>query len=274
MSSFEEFLEEDLDKYFKRLTEFSYVENFDLIHKGLLNLRDNQQFIEMGRIPKTGFNKENRKWKFEEDKIPFIKAANDGMSNFPLLYLPPITKVVQYDFFIALYTMIQLNYIYCANEKLDDDDYKNIILGDVAAYFTYFVEDFENPGKIPEPSEDFFKQITNMKYETKDVNKFFNCIWDVTSAYTAGYRTDINYCRTLVFAALYLSACSALKNNRDSIAFEDVITGYLTIFKLFYIDIRPLVKKGYANYRGFYYKNKKAGYPKKILWADYYSTEK
>ena len=142
MSFFEEFLEEDLDKYFKRLTEFSYVENFDLIHKGLLNLRDNQQFIEMGRIPKTGFNKENRKWKFEEDKIPFIKAANDGMSNFPLLYLPPITKVVQYDFFIALYTMIQLNYIYCANEKLDDDDYKNIILGDVAAYFTYFVEDF------------------------------------------------------------------------------------------------------------------------------------
>ena len=274
MSFFEEFLEEDLDKYFKRLTEFSYVENFDLIHKGLLNLRDNQQFIEMGRIPKTGFNKENRKWKFEEDKIPFIKAANDGMSNFPLLYLPPITKVVQYDFFIALYTMIQLNYIYCANEKLDDDDYKNIILGDVAAYFTYFVEDFENPGKIPEPSEDFFKQITNMKYETKDVNKFFNCIWDIISPYTTAYRSGMNYCRTIGFAALYLSACSALKNNRDSISFEDVITGYLTIFKLFYIDIRPLVKKGYANYRGFYYKNKKAGYPKKILWADYYSTEK
>ena len=220
MSFFEEFLEEDLDKYFKRLTEFSYVENFDLIHKGLLNLRDNQQFIEMGRIPKTGFNKENRKWKFEEDKIPFIKAANDGMSNFPLLYLPPITKVVQYDFFIALYTMIQLNYIYCANEKLDDDDYKNIILGDVAAYFTYFVEDFENPGKIPEPSEDFFKQITNMKYETKDVNKFFNCIWDIISPYTTAYRSGMNYCRTIGFAALYLSACSALKNNRDSISLQ------------------------------------------------------
>ena len=153
--------------------------------------------------------------------------------------------------------MIQLNYIYCANEKLDDKDYKSIILGDIGAYFTYFVEDFENPKTLHEPSEDFFKQITDIKYRTKDVNKFFNCIWDVTSAYTAGYRTDINYCRTLVF-----------------ISFEDVVTGYLTIFKLFYIDIRPLVKKGYANYRGFYYKNKKAGYPKKILWADYYSTEK
>ena len=89
-----------------------------------------------------------------------------------------------------------------------------------------------------------------MKYETKDVNKFFNCIWDIISPYTTAYRSGMNYCRTIGFATLYLSACSALKNNHDSISFEDVITGYLTIFKLFYIDIRPLVKKGYANYRG------------------------
>ena len=38
MSFFEEFLEEDLDKYFKRLNEFSYVENFDF-KKNLENLR-------------------------------------------------------------------------------------------------------------------------------------------------------------------------------------------------------------------------------------------
>ena len=94
------------------------------------------------------------------------------------------------------------------------------------------------------------------------------------STFTVHYETYINHCRTVGFSALYLCACSALKNNHDSITFEDVVTGYLTIFKLFYIDIRPLVKKGYANYRGFYYKNKKAGYPKRILWADYYSTEK
>ena len=274
MDYWDEVFEEQLDDDLKKLNEFSYVEGFDLIREGLLNLRDNQQFIEMGRIPKTGFNKEGSKWKFEEDKIPFIKAAKDGMSNFPLLYLPPLTKVVQYDFFIGLYSIIQVNYIYYANEKLDDGDYRSIILGDIGAYFTYFVEDFENPGEIPEPSEGFFNRLTNIKYESKEVRKFHNCISDTISAFTVYYETHINHCRTVAFSALYLSACSALKNNRDSISFEDVITGYLTIFKLFYIDIRPLVKKGYANYRGFYYKNKKAGYPKKILWADYYSTEK
>ena len=196
------------------------------------------------------------------------------MSNFPLLYLPPLTKVVKYNFFIGLYSIIQVNYIYCANEKLDDEDYRSIILGDIGAYFTYFVEDFENPGGIPEPSEEFFKRLTDIKYESKEVRKFFSCIWDTISTFTVHYEAHINHCRTVGFSALYLSACSALKNNHDSIAFEDVVTGYLTIFKLFYIDIRPLVKRGYANYRGFYYKNKKAGYPKRILWADYYSIEK
>ena len=274
MSYDDEIFEEQLEGYLKKLNNFSYVEGFDLIYDGLLNLRDNQQFIEMGRIPKTGYNKEGSKWKFEEDKIPFIKAAKDGLSNFPLLYLPPLTKVVQYNFFIALYSIIQVNYIYCANEKLDDEDYRSIILGDIGAYFTYFVEGFENPGEIPEPSEEFFKRLTNIKYENKNVKKFLTCISDTISAFTVYYDSDFNHCRTVAFASLYLSACSALKNNHDSITFEDVVTGYLTIFKLFSIDIRPLVKKGYANYRGFYYKNKKAGYPKRILWEDYYSTEK
>ena len=274
MYSYGEICEEEIKRSLEKLNNFSEVEGFYLIYDALLNLHDNQQFIMMGKTPKDGFNKEGSKWKFEEDKIPFIKAAKEGMSNFPLLYIPPLTKVIQYDFFIALYSMIQLNFIYCANEKLDDEDYRSIILGDIGAYFTYFVEDFENPGEIPEPSEEFFKRLTDIKYESKEVRKFFSCIWDTISTFTVHYETHINHCRTVGFSALYLCACSALKNNHDSITFEDVVTGYLTIFKLFYIDIRPLVKKGYANYRGFYYKNKKAGYPKKILWADYYSTEK
>ena len=274
MYSYGEICEEEIKRSLEKLNNFSEVEGFYLIYDALLNLHDNQQFIMMGKTPKDGFNKEGSKWKFEEDKIPFIKAAKEGMSNFPLLYIPPLTKVIQYDFFIALYSMIQLNFIYCANEKLDDEDYRSIILGDIGAYFTYFVEDFENPSEIPEPSEEFFNRLTNIKYENKVVKKFFDSVVDVISLFTACYDTDINYCRTIFFAALYLSACSALKNNRDSISFEDVVTGYLTIFKLFYIDIRPLVKKGYANYKGFYYKNKKAGYPKRILGADYYSTEK
>ena len=154
MDYWDEVFEEQLDDDLKKLNNFSYVDGFD-------------------------FNKEGSKWKFEEDKIPFIKAAKDGMSNFPLLYLPPLTKVVKYNFFIGLYSIIQVNYIYCANEKLDDEDYRSIILGDIGAYFTYFVEDFENPGEIPEPSEEFFKRLTDIKYESKEVRKFFIVVFGI-----------------------------------------------------------------------------------------------
>ena len=35
--------------------------------------------------------------------------------------------------------------------------------------------------------------------------------------------------------------CSALKEGRDSITCEDVVIGYLTVFKIILNDMRPLV---------------------------------
>ena len=84
-----EVYEEELQNCLKKIKKFSQIKGFDFIYKELLNLRDNEQFIGLGRVPKAGCNQEGSKWKFEEDKIPFIKAAKDGTSNFPLLYLPP-----------------------------------------------------------------------------------------------------------------------------------------------------------------------------------------
>lgn len=42
MSYDDEIFEEQLEGYLKKLNNFSYVEGFDLIYDGLLNLRDNQ----------------------------------------------------------------------------------------------------------------------------------------------------------------------------------------------------------------------------------------
>ena len=117
--------------------------------------------------------------------------------------------------------------------------------------------------------------LTSKKMKpNEEIKVFLDEIYNVISDFTTCSHAHINYCRTIGFSALYLCACSALKQDRDVITYEDVIKGHLALFKLFQTDIRPLVKRGYANYRGFYYKNKKAGYPKRILWADYYSTEK
>ena len=274
MNEYERICDEMIEEDLKKLNKFSKIKDFDILYEILLELRDSPQFIGMGQIPKTGYNKEGSKWKFDESKIPFINAAKNGLSNFALFYYPPLTKVIIFKFFTTLYSLIQLNYIYSSNEKLDDEDYKSIILGNVGAYLTYFVEEFENPNSIPEHSKEFFTRLTNVKYENKEVHKFLDEIYNVISDFTTCSHAHINYCRTIGFSALYLCACSALKQDRDVITYEDVIKGHLALFKLFQTDIRPLVKRGYANYRGFYYKNKKAGYPKRILWVDYYSTEK
>jgi hypothetical protein len=246
---YNDLIEEDLEK----LSKFDHVECFDILVEEIMALKDNEQFIQMGEIPKTGFVKKENNWKFSEDKVPFINAAKKGLSTFnQRIYYPPLTKVIYYKFFKALYTIIQLNYMYYSGEKLSEDDYKSIILGDVGAYLTYFVEDFQNPGEIPKPSQNFFKGLKNIKYDSKEVENFNNRIYWLLADFVTGYDSVDNYGRTIGFAVTYLMGCSALKRNHDVIVYDDVVTAYLTICKLFKIDIRPLVKKGYENYDGYY----------------------
>ena len=96
---YNDIIEEDLEK----LSKFDHVECFDILVEEIMALKDNEQFIQMGEIPKTGFVKKENNWKFSEDKVPFINAAKKGLSTFnQRIYYPPLTKVIYYKFFHLL----------------------------------------------------------------------------------------------------------------------------------------------------------------------------
>lgn len=250
IDGYNDLIEEDLEK----LSKFNFVKDYDVLIKEILSLKDNEQFIQMGLIPKTGFNKKDNDWVGDETKVSFLNAAKTELYSLldKYIFLPPFTKTIDYMCLLTLYTMIQLNYIYNSKEKLSADDYKSIVLGDIGAYLTYFVEDFENSDIIPEPSLKFFKDLNNLKFGTRDVQKFSDRIYSLLGNFTMGYHLGGDYTRTIYYATIYLMGCSALKRNRDVITYDDVVTAYLTICKLFKIDIRPLVKKGYEKYDGYY----------------------
>ena len=50
-----------------------------------------------------------------------------------------------------------------------------------------------------------------------------------------------SFISTLSRGTKFLIGCSALKEGRDSITCEDVVIGYLTVFKIILNDMRPLV---------------------------------
>ena len=56
-----------------------------------------------------------------------------------------------------------------------------------------------------------------------------------------GNLDDQAFIQTLGRAVNYLIGCSALKEGHDCITCEDVVIGYLTVFKIILNDMRPLV---------------------------------
>ena len=55
------------------------------------------------------------------------------------------------------------------------------------------------------------------------------------------YNITFDVHKILYLAAIYLMVCNAFKNGRDSVNYDDVVVGHLTVYKMIFNDIRPLV---------------------------------
>lgn len=237
--SWDEIIENDLRKF----DEFKDVDKIVELLTLLKGLRKNKEYKKMSMIATEDMGKKENTWRFDESKIPFLNAAKKGLGfTIPFLYLPPLTKFIDYDFLIATYSIIQFSYIYHSDDVLNDKEYKSIILGDIGPNLTYFVEDYDKNLPLPDYSIDFFKRLKNVNWADKKAKKLEHIIYN---EYLTSIESELGissiFVRTYLFATLYLMGCSALKDDRDVITCEDVVVSFLTTFKLMFNDVRPLI---------------------------------
>lgn len=241
-------IDDMFEKSLKKFNDYNDVDRIDELVNLLKGLRKNQHFIDFYNLAKEDLNQEGSNWRFDESKIPFINAAKKGFGFNSPIYLPPLTKVIDYTSFIAMYSIIQLSYIYHSGHKLYDDEYKSIILGNIGFKVTHFIENYDKEGELPEPSIDFFKKLSSFKWSDKRAKNLEKLIYQdyVENISTENWglekgRISGNFMRSMGFCSLYLMGCNALKNNQNVITCEDVVVAYLTTFKLMFNDVRPLV---------------------------------
>jgi len=236
--SWDEMFENDLKKF----DDFKDVERIDELLTLFKGLRRNEEYKKIAIIANEDMGKPENTWRFDESKIPFLNAAKKGFGFTLPLYYPPLTKFLDYNCLIALYSVIQFSYIYHSGDVLDDNEYKSIILGDIGPKLTYFVEDYDKDIILPKYSIDFFKRLKNVYWENKKSKKLEHIIYrGYLLTMDAELGTPSVFMRTYGFCALYLIGCNALKNNRNLITCEDVVVGYITTFKLMFNDVRSLV---------------------------------
>jgi hypothetical protein len=139
-----------------------------------------------------------------------------------------------------------MSFNYDNQHFLTYEEDKVIVLSFIVEYITFFVEDFDNPDIVlvkrsQKEYVEFFNKLHGLYWEddkAKDFEYSIFCV--IVDSIHNDYDSD-RLVTALGHAVYYLIGCSALKEGHDCITCEDVVIGYLTVFKIILNNMRPLV---------------------------------
>lgn len=116
-------------------------------------------------------------------------------------------------------------------------------MGRVDERIVLALDEFDKNFDIPEITEEFFVKLKNVKWQNNETKKLYKKLNELRDH----FRIDIFGVSYSVFHTrlsatenaflLFLTGCSAVNSDRDSIIKEDVIKAYKTYFKLMKTDI-------------------------------------
>lgn len=237
-----ELYEEDLSKLCKWRGR---VDRLDELIELLESFVGNKEFEKFFNHCEYG---DGYEFDFDLKLIPIVHGAFDAMN---ILDYSPVFRLITHHLVFAqsiggLISIIQLSFVHYNNHLLTTEEDKVIKTSDIFYYLTFFVEDYDNPDNEYveygyEFYKDFFKRARKTYWENKDVKKFARDVRNLRTTIIGMYNVTFDVHKIVYVAALYLMVCNAFKEGRDSVNYDDVVIGYLTIYKMIFNDIRPLV---------------------------------
>jgi len=234
------------DENAKRIIkEFKRIEGLEEVVNGILELGNSkiyekfyQAFKLEGEIWESGadFTEEEKK------NIRLINLANENMSS-PALHLPVITDLIAFINFYVMYRFLEDIYYINAGRKMMREDLMKITFKGLPERITFLLDNFDSSLKVPEPTAKFFQTLNKVKWKDKKTKKLYGKLHDLSCDYFIEKRrtVDSTFTETENAFLLFLSACSAVNDDRNEIEQFDVIRAYKTYFKLLNTDITKLV---------------------------------
>lgn len=139
----------------------------------------------------------------------------------------------------AMYLTIKLIYSIDINGSLTKEETQNVYLNGLDQRITFDLGEFDDMKSISQ-NEELFLNINDVKWESKESKILFNRLNEIRRRLLYGLMKTAVFNRLFQEEDLflkYIAACSALKNNRNTINPEDVVQSYKTYFKLLKTDI-------------------------------------
>ncbi|MDR0912719.1 MAG: hypothetical protein LBM96_09005 [Methanobrevibacter sp.] len=245
----EEEMKNEEKKVIKILKKYESIEELKNILKKTLDLYHSKKFITYTKSVNL-INEEIIKnygeifdLKSLEKNFPIVqKSMILKKSKFKIIYIPKLwSDVILFEHFQVFYTFC----FYLVHMEKDLNNIHKVFLFVEKVMKTSY--DFDKNIEFNSVTKEYFILLKNIKLD-KNASKLFDKIYDILGdmlSYIIAKPLDklfISNLSTNRFILTFLAACNAVNNNRDKIIIEDVIIAYKTFYKLFEVDILPLLK--------------------------------
>lgn len=195
----------------------------------------------------------------------FLNLAYLNLSH-PKIHIPKITDLISLSNINSMDELIENLYFMNLGRKMTHDDMLNIAFSGLEEKLICALEDFDNISKTPNITAEFFKNLKEVKWKDKSIEKLFWNLSDVRTDLIYGNGLNIIHFRGLILAEdqflQLLAGSSCVNNSRDKINKEDIITAYKTYIKLLKTDITQYKAEYTTKNNGFLFcKTCKGYYP-------------
>lgn len=177
-----------------------------------------------------------REQKGFEDEIPNTRLFAEAYIN---LYRPFQHDLINIYNIYAMYQLFEIIYEMDICETIDKDTSRKIHLNGLDSRITFNSDEFDD-FNIIHPPENFFLELKNIKWQSKESKMLFNKLNKIKMRLLYELANEIKFKRLESGEnsfLKYIAACNALKNNRNGILPEDIVHSYKTYFKLLKTDI-------------------------------------
>ena len=195
----------------------------------------------------TVIRKEAKIIKKYKEKMPLrnlahqnlIKWTSDGAIGSVILGIFEGYKnaFIEYVDFQRMYVFLERLYFIQIGQKLDFNNLMDVYFGGLAEHLTFTLEEFDKAGKIPEPTNEFFHNLSKVRETDETINFFYKSHKIIKTALSECYGRYGSFGRYEKEFISYLAGCSAVKHNRNQITIDDYLTAYKTYYKLLKTDV-------------------------------------
>lgn len=227
-------VDEEFQKGYDGLSEFSHVRGVLELRDLILSFRTNERYIFISKIVDYDMyqvvdaNKRNVEWIQNAKGLESLKYWISSL-------------MLSFNSFAAVYSVIVFSCVCTFGRNLNPIEIESVIFSDFVARLTLNPKNLNEYPNVSILTKDFFRNLRDLKLDetAKKIHKrIYNDYFSYLSIeHSLYFKADIKF----TLCAQYLARCFTFHDNRDIVTPEDIVKGWTLTLNLFLTDLRPYI---------------------------------